>query len=124
MTLSKTTAGLFGAVYALVGLAGFAVTGFGATGTLVTFNLSVLDNVIHLVFGIAGVAAYAVGHAAARRFCQAGGIAVGLLALVGIVVSNPLGIMPVGGADVVLHFVTALVLLYVGFAVSPETRGV
>jgi hypothetical protein len=124
MTLSKSTAGLFGAVYALVGLAGFAVTGFGGTGTLLTFNLSVLDNVIHLVIGLAGLAAYAVGHAAARRFCQVVGIVVGLLALLGIVVSNPLGVMPVGGSDVVLHGVTGLVLLYVGFAGSPEARGV
>jgi hypothetical protein len=123
MTLSKSTAGLFGALYALVGLAGFAVTGFGGTGTLVTFNLSVADNVIHLVIGVAGLAAYAVGHAAAQRFCQTVGVVVGLLALLGIVVSNLLGIMPIGGSDVVLHAFTALVLLYVGFAGSPEPRG-
>jgi hypothetical protein len=123
MTLSKTTAALFGVVYALVGLAGFAVTGFGGTGTLLTFNLSVLDNIIHLVIGVAGLAAYALGHAAARRFCQAGGIVAGLMALLGVVVSNLLGVLPVGGTDVVLHGVTALVLLYVGFAGSPETPG-
>jgi Domain of unknown function (DUF4383) len=123
MTLSKSTAGLFGALYALVGLAGFAVTGFGGTGTLVTFNLSVADNIIHLVIGVAGLAAYAVGHAAAQRFCQTAGVVVGLLALLGIVVSNLLGIMPIGGSDVVLHAFTALVLLYVGFAGSPEPRG-
>ena len=123
MTLAKGTAGLVGAVYALVGLAGFAVTGFGGTGTLLAFNLSVLDNVLHLVVGVAGLAAFTVGQSAAKIFCQAGGVVVGLLALLGIVVSNPLGIMPMGGADVVLHFATALLLLYVGFAGSPEARG-
>lgn len=123
MTLSKTTAALFGVVYALVGLAGFAVTGFGGTGTLLTFNLSVLDNIIHLVIGVAGLASYAVGQAAARRFCQAAGIVAGLMALLGVVVSNLLGVLPVGGTDVVLHGVTALVLLYVGFAGSPEIPG-
>lgn len=123
MTLSKMTAGLFGAVYALLGLAGFAVTGFGSTGTLVIFDLSVLDNVVHLAIGVAGLAVYAIERGAPRKFCQAAGVIAGLIALLGIIVSNPLGILPVGGADVVLHAFTALVLLYVGFAGSPETPG-
>ena len=38
------------------------------------------------------------------------------VAVLGIIVANPLGLLPIGGADVVLHAASALVLLYVGFA--------
>lgn len=125
MTLSKMTAVVFGAVYGLLGLAGFVVTGFNGTGKLVVFDLSVLVNLVHLAVGLLGLAAYAAGRGAARLFCQAAGIVLGLLALVGIVISNPLGVLPVGGVDVVLHAGSALVLLYVGFAGTlPESPGV
>jgi hypothetical protein len=118
--LSKMTAGVFGAVYALVGLVGFAVTGFGGTGTLLIFNLSVLHNVVHLVIGVGGLAAFAAGTAASRTFCQVAGAVLGLVAILGVVLPNPLGILPIGGADIGLHVASALVLLYVGFAGSPR----
>jgi hypothetical protein len=118
--LSKMTAGVFGAVYALVGLVGFAVTGFGGVGTLIVFNLSVLHNVVHLVIGAGGLAAFAAGTAASRTFCQVAGAVLGLVAILGVIIPNPLGILPIGGADVALHVASALVLLYVGFAGSPR----
>ena len=118
MPLSKMTAGVFGGAYALIGLAGFTVTGFGGTGTLIIFDLSVLHNIVHFVIGASGVAAYVVGPAAARMFCQVVGVVLAVLAIVGIVISDPLGILPIGGADIALHCVSALVLLYVGFAGS------
>ena len=120
MPLSKMTAGIFGAVYALVGLVGFAVTGFAGTGTLIVFNLSVLHNVVHVVIGVAGLGAFAAGAAASRTFCQVAGAVLGLLAILGVIIANPFGILPLGGADVGLHLVSALVLLYVGFAGSPR----
>ena len=120
MPLSKMTAVVFSAVYALVGLAGFAVTGFGGTGTLLIFNLSVLHNVIHVVIGLGGLAAFAAGTAASRTFCQVAGAALALLAILGVILSNPFGVLPLSGADVGLHLISALVLLYVGFAGSPR----
>ena len=120
MPLSKMTALVFGAVYGLVGLVGFAVTGFGGTGTLLIFNLSVLHNVVHLVIGVGGLAAFAAGSAASRTFCQAAGAFLAVVAILGVVVPNPFGILPIGGADIGLHVASALVLLYVGFAGSPR----
>jgi hypothetical protein len=120
--LSKLTALVFGAVYALAGVVGFAVTGFSGTGTLIIFDLSVLHNVVHLAIGASGLAAFAAGAAASRRFAQVYGAVLAAVAVLGIVVSNPLGILPIGGADVLLHAASALVLLYVGFAgTSQET---
>jgi hypothetical protein len=118
--LSKMTAGVFGAVYGLVGLVGFAVTGFGGTATLLIFDLSVLHNVVHLVIGVGGLAAFAAGTAASRTFCQVAGAALGLVGILGVIVPDPFGILPIGGADIGLHVASALVLLYVGFAGSPR----
>lgn len=118
MPLSKMTAGVFGAVYTLTGLVGFAVTGFSGNGTLIIFDLSVLHNIVHLVIGLAGLAAFASGPAASRMYAQVFGVVLGAVAVLGIVVSNPLGLLPIGGSDVFLHAGSALVLLYVGFAGS------
>jgi hypothetical protein len=110
------TALVFGAVYVVTGLVGFAVTGFSGPGTLIIFDLSVLHNVVHLAIGAAGLAAFAAGPAASRMFAQVFGAVLGAVAVLGIIVANPLGLLPIGGADVVLHAASALVLLYVGFA--------
>ncbi|MEA2684264.1 MAG: hypothetical protein QOK05_2592 [Chloroflexota bacterium] len=120
MPLTKLAAGVFGAVYLLVGIVGFFVTGLSSTGTLIIFPISPLHNVVHLAIGAAGLAAYAAGPAMARTFCQVVGGVLALVAVLGIVVSNPLGILPIGGFDVVLHVATALVLLYLGFAAREE----
>ena len=116
MPLSKMTALVFGAVYAVTGLAGFAVTGFSGTGTLIIFDLSVAHNLVHFGIGVMGLAAFALGATASRTFAMVVGVVLGAVAVLGLVVANLLGILPIGGADVVLHAASALVLLYVGFA--------
>jgi len=118
--LSKMTALVFGAVYGLTGLVGFAVTGFSGSGTLIIFDLSVLHNIVHLAIGVAGLAAFASGPAASRMFAQVVGVVLAAVAVLGIVIANPLGLFPIGGADILLHGVSALVLLYVGFAGSSQ----
>jgi uncharacterized protein YacL len=120
MPLTKFAAGVFGAVYLLVGIVGFVVTGLSGTGTLIIFLLSPLHNVVHLAIGAAGLAAYFAGPALSRTFCQVVGGVLALVAILGIIVSNPLGILPIGGFDVVLHVASALVLMYIGFANREE----
>ena len=122
MPLSKLTAGVFGAVYTLVGILGFFVTGLSGSGTLIIFPVSPLHNVVHLAIGLAGLAAYMAGPALSRTYSQVTGAVLALVAVLGIIVSNPLGILPIGGFDIVLHVASALVLLYVGFAASNESR--
>src|SRR5258708_5438851 len=71
-----------------------------------------------LAIGLAGLAAFASGRAASRMYAQVFGAVLAVVAVLGIVVSNPLGLLPIGGYDVFLHAGSALVLLYVGFAGS------
>lgn len=120
MPLTKLAAGVFGAVYLLVGIVGFFVTGLSGTGTLIIFPISPLHNIVHLAIGAAGLAAYVAGPALSRTFCQVVGAVLALVAVLGIIVGNSLSFLPIGGFDIVLHVATALVLLYLGFAARDE----
>src|SRR5258708_38480444 len=84
--LSKMTAGVFGAVYTLAGLVGFAVTGFSGSGTLIVFDVSVLHNIVHLAIGGGGGGARSSAATTPRLFAPAfcggvGGAAGGCLAV-------------------------------------------
>ncbi|MHB8508601.1 MAG: DUF4383 domain-containing protein [Candidatus Dormibacteria bacterium] len=120
MSLSKMAAGVFGAVYVLVGILGFipALTpmGSGTDNLLGLFPISTLHNIVHILVGVAGLAAYSQGAALSRTFAQVVGVTYLLLAVLGLVIGNSLGFLPIGGLDIGLHAVTAIVLLYVGFA--------
>jgi hypothetical protein len=127
MSLTKTTAGLFGAVYVLVGIIGFLpVVGGSDTQTahnlLGLFPVNVLHNVVHIAVGLLGLLAFAGGTGSSRLFARGIGVVYALLAVLGIFVStgNFLGIVPIGGLDIALHAASAAVLLLVGFA--PEAR--
>lgn len=120
MPLTRLAAGVFGAVYLLVGIVGFFVTGLSGTGTLLIFPISPLHNIVHLVIGAAGLAAYVAGPALSRTFCQVVGAVLAVVAVFGVIVGNSLSFLPIGGFDVVLHVATALVLLYLGFAAGDE----
>ncbi|MGI8609825.1 MAG: DUF4383 domain-containing protein [Candidatus Dormibacteria bacterium] len=123
-SLARMTAGIFGAVYALVGVLGF-LPFLGGSYTLETHNLlglfavNVVHSIVHLAVGLGGLAAYSGGEATSVMFARTVGIVYALLAVLGIVAGsgNFLGLVPIGGFfDVALHVVSALVLLYVGFA--------
>ena len=112
----RIVAGAFGALYLLAGIAGFFVTGISASATLGVFPLSPLANAVHLAVGVFGVAAYFAGSTLTRNFCQVAGASLGLLSILGVVVPNGFGLVALGGFDIVLHAVSALVLMYIGFA--------
>ncbi|HEV1997035.1 MAG TPA: DUF4383 domain-containing protein [Candidatus Dormibacteraeota bacterium] len=122
-SLARMAAGIFGAVYVLVGVLGF-LPFVGGSYTLDPHNLlglfavNVVHNIVHLAVGFGGLAAYSGGEATSVLFARTVGIVYALLAVLGIVAGsgNFLGLVPIGGLDIGLHAVTALVLLYVGFA--------
>jgi hypothetical protein len=109
MPLSKMTAAAIGAIYTLIGILGFL-------GYLGIFSTSTSLNVAHLAIGVSGLAVYFVAPAMGRQWAQAFGVVLGLVAIVGVVVPNPLDLLPIGGMNIVLHAASAAVLLYVGFA--------
>jgi len=57
----------------------------------------------------------------ARTWAQAFGGVLALVAVVGLIIANPLNLLPIGGFDIVLHAASAALLLYVGFT-SPRTQ--
>lgn len=127
MSLTKTTAGLFGAVYLLVGIVGFLpIVGGSDTQTahnlLGLFPVNAVHNVVHMAVGVLGLLAFAGGASSSRLFARGIGVVYALLAVLGIFAStgNFLGIVPIGGLDIALHAASAVVLLLVGFA--PEAR--
>ena len=112
---------VFGAVYALVGAAGFLVTGLHdfagpLSSTLVIFAVNPLHNLIHLVLG--GV--WLAGSRTKRGACAAnigiGGV-LGLVTILGFAnLLSFLGINGLGDPDNFLHLVTASMSLYFGSA--------
>jgi len=117
---------LFGAIYLAAGVLGFLpFLGGSVTMTnsklLGLFNINLLHNLVHIVIGIAGLAA-AASLANSRRFCQVVGVILMLLGVLGVFVANPLGLLYIGGLDIALHLVTGAVLAYFGFAATVSTR--
>jgi hypothetical protein len=123
MSIPKTAAGIFGAVYLLVGIVGFIPIVGGADGItahnlLGLFPVNAVHNVVHMAVGLLGLLAYSRGARASRLFARGIGAIYLVLAIAGAIFStgNFLGIVPIGGLDIALHAVSALVLLVVGFA--------
>ena len=112
---------VFGWVFIIIAIIGFLTSrGSMEAGmaesprTFGLFPVNVLHNLVHLVFGIWGVAA-ARSFAAAKGYCQAAGVIYIVLAILGIFVPELFGIVPIGGHDVWLHAIIGIVLSYVGF---------
>jgi len=126
---NRLVATIFGAVYILVGLLGFAVTGgvdFIATegGLLLgVFEVNPLHNIAHLLIG----AALLIAGLKSVRAAKAVNIAVGavylLLGIFGFfLVDTPLNILALNTADHFLHLASALVLLGVGLGAERGVR--
>jgi hypothetical protein len=121
---NRLVATVFGAVYLLVGLVGFAVTsgiGFFSTegANLIIFEVNPLHNVIHLAIGAALLYAGLKNVQTARTVnAGVGGVylLVGVLGL--FLLSSPLNIIALNGADNVLHLASAVLLLGVGLSVE------
>jgi hypothetical protein len=113
----------FGAVFLLVGLAGFLVSGghpaVGPDGgaLLGLFQVNVLHNVVHAVIGAVLIAAGLRGDRAARRGNQAVGMLYLVLFAAGLfLVGTGLNLVALNPADNILHLVLGVVFAGVGFA--------
>jgi hypothetical protein len=124
---------VFGIVYLLIGVLGFFVTsgtGFIATSgpkLLGLFEINPLHNVAHLIIGAAVLIAALSGARAAKAVNTTVGAVYLLLGIVGLLIAggnNPLNILAINGADNVLHFATAVVLLAVGLGADRSSRSV
>lgn len=119
-----------GAAFLLVGVLGFipgVTTGdLSAAGPhseallLGVFAVSVLHNVVHLVFGVAGVLA-SRARGAARAFLMAGGFVYLLLWVYGSIIHDG-GPLPVNAADNWLHFALGAGMILLGVVTTMRER--
>jgi hypothetical protein len=121
---NRLIATVFGAVYLLVGLVGFAVTSgvsfFSTEGAnLIVFEVNPLHNVIHLAIGAALLYAGVKDIQLARTVNTAVGAVYLLVGILGLfLLSSPLNIIALNGADNVLHLASAVLLLGVGLSLD------
>jgi hypothetical protein len=120
---------VFGAVYLLVGILGFLFTNgvdiFATEGGLLLgiFEVNPFHNVAHLLIGAALLFSGLANVKAARTTNTIVGAAYLLLGLVGLfILDSAANILALNGADNVLHFASAAVLLAVGLGADKATR--
>ncbi len=125
-TLHNTAIGI-GAVFLLVGVLGFIpgiTTNYGAltfagheSGAMLlgVFQVSVLHNIVHLLFGVAGIA-MARTDRMARLFLLGGGAVYLLLWIYGLVVdmSANANFVPFNSADNWLHLILGVAMIGLG----------
>ena len=122
-----------GAVFLLVGILGFVpgvttgygsleVAGHGSDAKLLgIFEVSILHNIVHLLFGVAGLA-LARSWSGARAFLVGGGAVYLVLWLYGLLVdkNSPANFVPVNVADDWLHFVLGIAMIGLGVLLSRQ----
>lgn len=130
MSVNQIFGYAFGAVYLLVGLIGFLVTGgvglAAPEGALLLgiFELNPLHNVVHLAIGAAFVAGAAGGMATARMVNTAIGAAYVAVGVFGVAVpeASPVNFLALNAADHVLHLATGALALGVGLKADSNVR--
>jgi hypothetical protein len=114
MTWPQQVAMAFGAVYTLVGIIGFFITGFdnffGHTEeSLAGFMINPMHNIVHLVVGVAGLA-LARTLAGARTYGWLLAVGYGAAFIYGLfAVGQGWDFLNLNWADNILHLVTAVV---------------
>lgn len=119
---------VFGIVFLLVGILGFIpgiTTNYGqlqfagheSTAMLLgLFQVSMLHNIVHLLYGIAGIALAKTGPSA-RNYLIIGGIVYAVLWIYGLIVSpdSVANFVPLNTADNWLHLVLFIGMVALGF---------
>lgn len=117
MSTIQRVAQIFGWVFVVVAVWGFIVSGGSmeadpemAPKVMGLFPVNVLHNLVHLAFGVWGiVAARSLG--GARTYALGAGLIYLLLAILGFFIPTTFGLIPIGGNDIWLHALIAIVLL-------------
>ncbi|MEU8268822.1 DUF4383 domain-containing protein [Sphaerisporangium sp. NPDC049002] len=122
---------VLGIIFLLIGILGFIpgiTTGYGAmrfaghhsdAHLLGLFQVSVLHNIVHLLFGVAGVTLARTWNGA-RNFLIWGGVIYLVLWIYGLLVgrTSTANFIPLNTADNWLHFLLGVVMIALGIALS------
>jgi hypothetical protein len=123
---TRIAALVFGIVFAIVGFVGFVPSppptdappltiehGHGLA--LGLFPVNTPHNIVHLLFAILGIAAWAGGWA--RMYFQILAISYGVLTVMGLIpgMQTAFGLVPIWGNDVFLHAAITIAAVYFGF---------
>ncbi|MFF2317768.1 DUF4383 domain-containing protein [Arthrobacter sp. NPDC058097] len=133
-TLQKASQAV-GAVFLLVGVLGFipgitsnyealSFAGHGSGALLLgIFQVSVLHNIVHLLFGVAGILMSRT-HGQARSYLLYGGVIYLVLWLYGLITGHdtPVNFVPVNTADNWLHFILGIGMIALAIMLSRNTR--
>ena len=135
---TATAAMAFGIVFILAGISGFfaappppdapsLTVEHGHGLALGMFPVNTLHNVVHLLFGVLGLAAGRGAIMSAGGYFQLVAVSYGLLVVLGLLpaTQTTFGLIPIWGADVWLHAALALLAAYFGFmapAAVPAAR--
>jgi hypothetical protein len=126
---------VLGIIFLLIGIMGFipafvthpadthALTVHASHGYLLgLFPVNVLHNLVHILFGIWGIAAYGTGFDASRVYARSVAIVYALVTIMGLIpgLNTVFGLMPIHGNDIWLHAVIAVAAAYFGWAVLRE----
>ncbi|UMG91867.1 DUF4383 domain-containing protein [Nocardioides sp. TF02-7] len=132
----QTAATVVAAVFLLVGVLGFVpgitsdydtmeFAGHESEAKLLgIFQVSILHNIVHLLFGLAGLA-LARSWSGARAYLVGGGVIYAVLFVYGIVIDHDssANFVPLNGADNVLHLLLAIGMIGIGLALGRGTTG-
>ena len=124
-SVNSTVAAVFGAVYTLVGIAGFFVSDTFAAredDALLGFQVNHLHNIVHLLIGLALLAASRRTETARRLNLVIGGTYVVLGLLGWFITGTALNILALNAADHLLHLASGAVLVAVALAADKRAR--
>jgi hypothetical protein len=133
----QKAAAIVGVVFLLVGVLGFIpgiTTNFGDLSfaghqsdarLFGLFQVSILHDIVHLLFGIAGLA-MARTAAQARTYLVYGGVIYLVLFVYGLIVGqeSAANFVPVNTADDFLHLILGIGMIGLGLALTRDRRGV
>ena len=126
-TTIQKLATVFGIVFILVAIVGFITPGgmymqpsdpAMAAKALGIFPVNLLHNVVHLLFGIWGLAA-ARSWGGSKSFFVWAGVIYAVLTVLAFVSPSGFGLVPLAGPDIGLHCLLAIVMLGIGLTAKP-----
>ena len=130
-TTTQKLAAVFGVVFIIGAIAGFLAPNGGmsmqptdpdtAAKALGLFPVNILHNIVHLVFGLWGLAA-SRSFGGSRSYFTTAGIIYAVLLICGWFFPDGFGLVPLGGNDIWLHAVLAVAMLAIGFTSKETTR--